>query len=228
MGTAQSVYMANSSQKKIWVLIALKPEWLLLDVFVDVALICLAAYEFKAAFEVADLPEELLTIADLIKFMKFALKLLSASITSGTRPADVVLSMLDAFKTVSSPIEAGDAPDVSDESFLNYLNADGIGSLFGANTMNVLVMSDDGHQFAWFGSGEDDSWIATNHEQIVRSRYGSLWQEDPGAGCVDWPAPAPPPPPPPPPPHSCNCGSRCPWSRGFSSCLCNKGDCFCL
>ena len=226
MGVSQSVYMANASEKKIWVLIALKPEWAIVDVFVDVALLLVAAGELKMVAQSAELPEELVTIADLVKFMQVAVKLLWASIGAATRPADAVLSIIDAFKSVSSQVNFGDSPDVSETSFLNYLNADGIAALFGAKTLNVMVMSDDGQQFAWFDSGPDDSWIATNHEKIVRSKYGSIWQEDPGAGSIDWPAP-PLPPPPPPPPSGCRCGGHCPWRSGPVGCLCDKSNCSC-
>ncbi|EIN05133.1 hypothetical protein PUNSTDRAFT_107416 [Punctularia strigosozonata HHB-11173 SS5] len=227
MGSANSVYMANASEKKIWVLIALKPEWMLVDVFVDIALLVVAAGELKAIVHAGELPEELVTIGDLLKFMWVAVKLLWASIGAATRPADAVLSMLDAFKSVSSPIEYGDAPDINDESFLNYLNVDGWAGLFGAKTLNVMVMSDDGHQFAFYDTNNDHSWIATNHDAIVRSKYGSLWQEDPDAGYIRWPSP-PPPPPPPPPPGSCRCGGHCPWSHGRFVCCCGGSDCYCV
>lgn len=230
MGSANSVYMANASGKKIWVLIALKPEWMIVDVFVDVAALFVAAGELKLVVQAGELPEELVTIADLIKFMQVAIKLLWASIGAATRPADAVLSMIDAFKSASSSIEAGSAPDINDESFLNYLNADGIAGLFGAKTLNVMVMSDDGHQFAWYDTNNDHSWIATGHDAIVRSKYGTIWQEDPDAGYVSWPSPPspPPPPPPPPPPGSCNCGGHCPWSRGPVGCCCGGSNCFCI
>ena len=212
--------MANGSKKKIWVLIALKPEWALVDVFVDVALLLVAAGELKLIAESAELPEALVTIAGLFKFMQIAVKLLWASIGAATRPADAVLSIIDAFKGVSTQINVGDAPNVAENSFLNYLNADGIASLLGAKTLNVMVMTDDGHQFAWFDSGPDDSWIATSHEKIVRSKYGSLWQEDPGAGSIDWPAP-------PPPPSHCRCGGHCRRASGPRGCLCGMDDCSC-
>ncbi|KAF4584734.1 hypothetical protein AB1N83_013348 [Pleurotus pulmonarius] len=190
MGSSQSVHMANNSGQKIWVLIALKPEWLAVDVFVDVALLFVAVGEIKAITQAAELPEEIVTIADLFKFMRIAVQLLSATVTAGTRPADAVLSMIEAFKGVSSAVDIGTAPDVSDTSFLDYLNADGIASIFGAKTLNAMVMSDDGKQLAWLDGGPDDSWIVTSRQEIVRSKYGTLCQEDPSAGEADWSVPS--------------------------------------
>ena len=182
--------MANASGKKIWVLIASNPEWGISDTFKNFDPLRAAAQRLKFDTGNHGLPGDLLTLTDLFRFMQFANKLIWESVSASTRPADVVLSMIDAFKGVSNHINAGDAPDVSDPIFLKqFLTSIGIELLRRAKTGRVMVMSDDGQQFTWFESGPDDSWITTNHEKIVRSKDGSIWQEDPGAGSIDWPAP---------------------------------------
>lgn len=220
MGSSQSVHMANASKKKIWVFIGLDPMWALADVLVDAALIFTAYTELKAVLTVAELPETLATLADLFELLKIVVKLIQASYTLSTRPAEAVLSLVDAFKKISIGINSGEAPNIKDTSFLNYANADGIAALAGAKTLTVIVMSDDGHQLAWFDSGPDDSWIATGHEKIVRSKYGTLWDEDSSAGEVDWPAP-------PPPATKCRCGLKCRSASGPRGCCCGGNDCEC-
>lgn len=77
-----------------------------------------------------------------------------------------------------------DYKDVHSDNFLNYLNADGVASVAGAETVSVMVLSGDGKQLAMWNSGSDASWIATDHKRVVRSKYGTIWQQDPAAGTV--------------------------------------------
>lgn len=208
-------------QKKIWVFIGLDPMWMLADVLLDVALIVSVLGKLKAVLMVAELPEALVTLADLFQLMKIVVGLIGLSYTLSKRPADAVLSIVEAFKKISIGINVGDAPNIKDTSFLNYANADGIAALLGAKTLNVMVMSDDGHQLAYFDSGPDDSWIATSHEKIVRSKYGSLWEEDSSAGQVNWPAP-------PAPASKCRCRLKCRSASGPRGCCCGGDDCECI
>lgn len=226
MGASQSVHMANASGKKIWFLIASDPEAEIYDALKNFFPLLAAANQLKFDTGNDGLPEDPQTLADLFRYMQFANKLIWDSINAYTRPSEAVLSLIDAFKGVAGPINAGEAPDVSDPDFLKqFLTGIGIEILRGAKTVRVMIMSDDGQQFAWFGSDSDYSWIATDHEKIVRSKDGSIWQEDPGAGSLDWPAP--PPPPPQPVRNDCTCGSHCTWKRGPFECLCEKDNCFC-
>ncbi|KAI0314869.1 hypothetical protein OF83DRAFT_406031 [Amylostereum chailletii] len=188
MGVSHSVYMANAAGQEIYVMASLNPDWAIVDFVTDIGLLFVAVGEIKAVATAAELPETLVTLRDLYEFLKIAAKLLSASISAGTRPGEAALALLDAFKKTSIPIANGDHKNVKDEGVLGiYLSADGIASLFGASTVSVIVMSGDGKQVAMYNTGADDSWIATNEEKIVRSKYGSIWQQDPGAGTVEWP-----------------------------------------
>lgn len=65
MGSSQSVHMANASKKKIWVFIGLDPMWIL-----------------------AELPEALVTLADLFQLMKIVVGLIGWGYTVSERPAD--------------------------------------------------------------------------------------------------------------------------------------------
>lgn len=100
--------MENASEKKIWVFIGLDPMWALADVLVDAALIFTAFTELKAVITVAELPEALVTLADLFELLKIVVKLIQASYTLSTRPAEAVLSLVDAFKKISIGIDTGE------------------------------------------------------------------------------------------------------------------------
>lgn len=188
MGVNQSVWVANDSGQDIYVIAAANPDWVIADVATDAALILVGLTELKATLTLAELPATIASFRDLYQFIKITGTLLSGSFSVGSRPAEAALAVIEAVKKHSIPISAGDAKDVKDANFLAmYLNASGIGGILGASTVSVMVMSADGKQVAMWNTGPDDSWIATREKNIVRSKYGSVWQHDPGAGSVNWP-----------------------------------------
>ncbi|KAJ3561072.1 hypothetical protein NP233_g10421 [Leucocoprinus birnbaumii] len=189
MGANQSVHMANSCGQVIHVAIAMRPEVALTDIYVDCALFAFAIGELKSlASTAADLPAEITTFGDLFKSLLFCVRTIKAWGSAAGRPPDAVYTLIEAFKKTSIRIPYGQAPDISDRGILEtYLNADGIAGLLGVKTMSAIVMTDDAQQLAMFDTAPDSSWIATSRGLIVRSKYGSLWQEDPSAGQVEWP-----------------------------------------
>ncbi|KAI0777194.1 hypothetical protein BD413DRAFT_467025 [Trametes elegans] len=188
MGVSQSVYMANASGQKIYTIAALNPDWAIADFITDIGLLAVGVGELKAVATAAELPEALVTFRDLYRFLKIAVQILGGTLSVGTRGPEAALALVDAFKKTSIPIEHGDYKNVKDENVLGiYLSASGIAGLLGASTVSVIVLSGDGKQLASWNTGSDDSWIATEEKQIVRSVYGKIWQRDPGAGVVQWP-----------------------------------------
>lgn len=180
--------MANDSGQDIYIIAAPNPDWAIADIVTDVALIFVGLTELKAVFTAAELPATIASLRDLYEFVKITGTLLSGSFSVGTRPTEAALKVIEAVKKNSIPIAAGDHKNIKDENFLSmYLNASGIAGMLGASTVSVMVMSGDGKQVALYNTPPDDSWIATREQKIVRSKYGSIWQKDPGAGSVDWP-----------------------------------------
>lgn len=160
--------------------------WAVVDVMTDAALIVTGAEELKAAAAISELPKTIKTLKDLYNAIKFAWLVISGSLAVSTRPVDAALSLVDAFKKVSVRIPNGQYKDVHNDNFLDvYLNAHGIASLVGAQTVSVMVMSGDGYLSMWT-TNADHSWIVIREQRIVRSQYGSLWQRDPDAGTVVW------------------------------------------
>ncbi|KAK4233256.1 hypothetical protein C8A03DRAFT_39049 [Achaetomium macrosporum] len=192
MGLSHSVYMANDSSRDIHVMASLNPDWALVDFAVDIGLLMIGVEELKGAAMAAELPETLATLRDLYEFLKIAGELAGGMAGAGSRPAEAAMALIDAFKKTAVCILAGEYRDVERDSFLSiYLSADGIASLVGAETVSVMVMSSDSDgsrmQLAVWNTGADDSWIATRDEVIVRSKYGTIWEQYPTAGAVSLP-----------------------------------------
>ncbi|KAH6844748.1 hypothetical protein B0I37DRAFT_167614 [Chaetomium sp. MPI-CAGE-AT-0009] len=148
------------------------------------------ANEMAALALAADLPETITTLHDLYQFLKTAGHVLSGTNSAGWRGRDAAMKLIDGFKQTAALIPNNSYADVKEEGFADiYLSASGIASLLGAHTISVLVMSSEGNetQLAIWDSGADDSWIAKSNYTIVRSKYGTIWQEDFGQNGVDWP-----------------------------------------
>lgn len=190
MGLSHSVYLANDSGQDIYVMASLNPDWAIADFIVDIGLLAYGVSEIRAVVAAAELPAELKTLRDLYEFVKISGTLLGGMVATGSRPGEAALAVLDAFKKTAVCIPAGEYKDVEHDSVLSiYLSADGIASLFGAETVSVMVMSHVGDevQLAMWNTGSDNSWIATKDKIIVRSKYGTIWEQDPVAGVVWWP-----------------------------------------
>ncbi|OCB87781.1 hypothetical protein A7U60_g5104 [Sanghuangporus baumii] len=188
IGVDNNVYMANDSGQDIYVMATLNPDWAIADFVFDIALLFTGIEEIKAAATAAELPATIATVRDLYEFLKIGAEILSGTVSVGTRPTEAALSLVEAFKKTSIPIAPATYKNVKEDGFLGiYLSVDGIASILGASTVSLIVMSGDGKQVAMWNSGGDDSWIATRAEKIVRSKYGTIWQQDAGAGTVDWP-----------------------------------------
>jgi hypothetical protein len=67
-----------------------------------------------------------------------------------------------------------------------YLTPSGIAGMVGVKTISMMVLSGDGKQLAMWSTSSDESWITTSQQMTVRSKYGSIWQQDLGSGTEEW------------------------------------------
>jgi len=181
--------MADASGQDIFVMAALSQDWPIFDFVADAALLLAGVQGILAASiaEAADLPAVVKSFSDLYQYLKVAVQLLSRTdrVASDAKGAAQVL--VDAYTNTSIQITFNDYKNVQEEGVLDvYLSPSGIAGLLGAKTVSVMVLSRDGKQLAMWDTGDDDSWIATNQQTIVRSVYGSIWQQDPSSGSEDW------------------------------------------
>jgi hypothetical protein len=183
----QNIYVANDSGQDIYVMATLNPDWALADFIVDIGLLVVSLGRIQAAFAAAA-GLTINTPRDLFAAIQLAGQIIRGAASVGSHTVDAAQSLVDAFKNTSTLIVYKDYKDVYQEGFLQqYLSPDGIAGMLGAQTVTLMIMSGDGQQVAMWNTGPDNSWIATNNQQIVRSIYGTLWQQDPGAGTENWP-----------------------------------------
>ncbi|KAF8319818.1 uncharacterized protein EI90DRAFT_3282342 [Cantharellus anzutake] len=192
MGNAGSVYMANASGQDIQVIASLSPEWVIIDLLFDAALLVAAFTGLSDIIGAAELPEAIETVADLFQLIKIAGGLLKDTVEIGLHIVEAAQTVIDAVIQNTVTISDGSYQDMRDESVWEQcLSPDGIAGIFGAKTVMVLVMSRDGKRVSLWETGPDDSWIATAEHKIVRSVNGRIWERDPDAGTVEWPGQGP-------------------------------------
>lgn len=188
MGNSQSIYLANGSGQGVNIIVGLQRDWAIVDFVADIAQFCDGAGELKLLAEGADLPETLETFEDLYQYLNHASRLLSGINKVTTEPDKAAKDFIDGFLKTSLQIPAGEYKEINDKSFIDtYLSADGLAGLFGAKTVSVIAMSQDGKQVAIWDTNVKDSWIATSNQTIVRSVFGELWKESPAEGSIPWP-----------------------------------------
>jgi hypothetical protein len=122
-------------------------------------------------------------------FKRVATPAIAAEATAlETNVNNIVLKLKEFLQKSAIAIDAGDFKRVNDTSYLkvwNALNPSYWGALSGCQTVQVLIIDDSMERTCSFSTGADDSWIVTP-DRIVRSKYGTIWQQDPSAGCHFW------------------------------------------
>jgi len=170
MGANQSVYVANASGQDIYVIATHNVDWALVDIVFDFTLLAVGVSAWKA-------PSTLLELYNILTISA------EVAATGGA----VYDSLIDAFKENSIKIPDKTHKNVKDKSFLSmYSCPSGFAGVAGAKMVSILVMSGDRKQVARWASDPDESWIATSKETIVRSKYRTIWEENPSAGKHDW------------------------------------------
>jgi hypothetical protein len=182
---SQHIYIANHNQQDAYVVAGKSELWHIGDFLTDIAFFAVGIGEIKAALSVANLPGTINTVRDLFQVMKVTAGLLSGTIATGSRSAEAAKEVVDAFKKNSQKISSGDHKDVLNTGFLDYLSPSGIAGVLNTDTITLVIMTDEGKKVTEFSTNIDHSWIVTP-SRVVRSKYGTLNVEDPGAGQYAW------------------------------------------
>lgn len=177
---AENVHIANATSNDIYVMASESLGWNLADLFVDTFLLGL---HIDALLEVGAggivLPETIITLDDLKKFLKFSISVLALGTFMPDRTVDLAEDVVNLFMKNSRKIPPGQCANVCERGFLSYLTASGFASLLNAEIITLIILSvgDDGKKMAHFSTSADYSWIANNNE-VVRAKYGHLSTED--------------------------------------------------
>jgi hypothetical protein len=182
----QKIYVANHCHQDLYVMPTLDKGWLIADVITDSALFALGVSEI-ALVSGGELPAAISTFGDLTRFLKATAGLLSGTVSTGSRSAEVALELVEAFKKESIRVPAGDSADVRDQGLLSTLFKPSSGwfGMAGYETVDLTIITADGTLTANVDSPPDASWIATE-AGIVRSVYGTLNDVDPQAAVTAW------------------------------------------
>ncbi len=176
-----NVYVANSTNQNVYVMVSKSGGWQAADIAADIALLCAGIAEIRAGLAVTDLPGTINSLSDLVKVLKWIATLGSGTLATGSRSAEGIKEILDTFKKMSGKIAPGTYTNVRETGFLDYLSPSAIAGAMSAETLELTLISEDGKWVADFTTNQDFSWIVTSRG-IVRSKYGSIWQSDYSAG----------------------------------------------
>ena len=183
----------SASGQNISVFVGLNPRWALLDFFVDITLMLFGANEIRnitlssADFKNYKVPTKLETLQDLFEYTAVA-GIMVTTVANAPSIFSAAQGFFDSIRRTAISIPPSTFKNINEKNILQiYLNSSGYAGLLGAKTVTIFVMSADGKQVALYNTGPDHPWIATAEQTIVRSRYGSIWQQDPSAGNHAWP-----------------------------------------
>lgn len=188
---SQNIYVANDMGQDAYVMAGLTEEWQIIDGVVGAAELIAACADVAALPEAVaefgtEMPAEISTFGELAKFLKAAAKFANTARKATIGFESKVSNLVRTFQQNSVHIPAGQFQNVSDISISSILTPSTIASFAGADTICLIVMSGDGLYQTSFDSGADDSWILTSDSYFPRSRYGTIWQQDPSSGTQAW------------------------------------------
>ncbi|NBC36062.1 hypothetical protein GTZ99_05765 [Novosphingobium sp. FSY-8] len=187
----QNVNVANNMGQTAYVMVGLTPEWEIIDFLVSAAELALALADVAALPEAVSgllngLPATMETFADLAAFTKTVAQFGWRVGSAANHTQLAIKRAIDAFKQSSIAIPYGQVQNVSHMDLSACVNPSGIASFLGAETLQMIVMSEDSQYQANFQTGADDSWVLTNGRYFPRAQYGKLWVQDQSAGTVTW------------------------------------------
>lgn len=167
LGVDSNVHVANHTLNDIHVLPLPGSAWVLADVFVDSAIVAgLLAISGGSAAPVAGA-----TVGQLM-----------AALGGG----GTMYTLASAIKRNAITIAPRADANVFDRTrFGPTYIASSIAGMLGAETVNLLIITDDEQRSASFGTNPDHSWIATE-AGVVRARYGTVNDLDPESGSHAW------------------------------------------
>lgn len=123
-------------------------------------------------------------LANLLVLMRMNQKVATSS--GGVQTQVYLDEMKEYLKQNATTLAVGETKQllkVDTANPVKYLSLDTWSALFNADALSLFIATEDMTKLVFFDSGADDSWIFRG-EEVVRAKYGTLWQDDPGAGKV--------------------------------------------
>jgi len=167
---SNEIHVANSTNEELILMVAPNSDWAIGDIVGSVVQLLASA-----ASTVVTLGG---TAPTTFAALFSCINLIRGGISAGFNLADVLK------QNGGISIAPGQVTEVFNRGMANpfkYLNSSQWGALFGGSDMTLAITNKSLTRQAVFNTNSDYSWIVTKNE-VVRAKYGSLWQEDPGSG----------------------------------------------
>ena len=181
------IYVANHTPEDIYVIASESPGWEIADFLFTGALMLLGDIPalIRAAVMGINLPQKIETIEDYYDYMKIASQISNDNIEVGSNASEGAQKLIDTFMKNSCAITTENFQDIRDTGGLSYIEPSGIVGLLDADTIYVIIMAYGGRKVTSFTTNIDNSWIVTE-SGVVRSKYGTINEEDTQAVQVSW------------------------------------------
>ncbi len=190
---SEKIYLANHTEQDIYVICGLKPEWDIANFFEKLTLTgimgVLAEFTIPVGIvlSVHNVDGTVKSLNQYCTATRLAGSILQDE-TLGSRAQAKAQEFINQFKSNSLSIGAQTYKDIKETGGLSYIDVSTLAGLFGSDTVYMIVLADGGKKVASVVTNQDDSWIA-NENGLVRSKFGTINQEDPSAGNVPWEEP---------------------------------------
>ncbi|MBF6050133.1 hypothetical protein GO001_34025 [Streptomyces sp. NRRL B-1677] len=199
-------HIANSSNEKIHVIVASDPKLAIADTFVSGVLLAKniaslgaqvqkspsALSGFRTKYGANRVESGFKSFQDYLNSVELAWFIQLEKMSGRKFPEELVKSskaVLDLFEKNSKALMPGDVKLYRERGIMDYFTPTGVASVVNASTVWIFGMTADKKRIVQFNAPEDTSWIFTETE-VVRAKYGTLWQQDRSSGHGNWGMPS--------------------------------------
>jgi hypothetical protein len=185
------VHVANNTDQTIYVMVTPNPAYAFADFgfkLIETAVLAVLTGDIKVKDVVEDL-RDLMTAVQALNTAKKAAQIASQKgepVDPEDQQAidDNYASTIAYLQENAFQIGAHNFMKVSDIGLLNpmkYLTPSAWAAICGGSDLSLFLATETLDRYAMFNTNSDDSWIF-NANDVTRSTYGTIWQQNPGDG----------------------------------------------
>ncbi|MEV6906928.1 hypothetical protein [Amycolatopsis sp. NPDC051071] len=184
---SRTVHLANNCDWDDKVIIGLSMEWKIIDFMVEVGSLVDTYVELaKECGGILNLSKTLRSVRDLVNAVQACIKIVQGIVQANQKARELAAKFLETFYSQHTfTVESGVYKAVYNTGWKQYFTPSGFASLMGAKTLQMVITDGKKVRYVEFRTNNDHSWI-TNEDEVVRAKYGTIWQGDPGKGKHEW------------------------------------------
>lgn len=191
MSKDNQVHVANNIGESIYVMVTPNPAYAFADFGINFIKTAVLAV-LTGGIEVKDIVSSLRDLATAVEALRTAKKAAEAASAKGEPVSpDDQASIDENYASTKAYLEQNafkisphNFTKVSDIGLLNpmkYLTPSAWAAVCGGSDLSIFLATESLDKYAMFNTNSDDSWIF-NAQDVVRSVYGSIWQQDKKSG----------------------------------------------